>query len=140
MCTGLDNIGAQRLSSGVLFDRFLWVALLALCIFTFFVSRLGSALCIFTFVAFVYFLVGPCSQLPGVSTFGCHDHQGACILYQWTPALFVLFVCVVVLVLNLRRNIAIHRSVLRWSRCPLNGTALSAPGPMQSCVAVPFVN
>ena len=42
-------------------------------------SRSGRHCVYSRFVALCIFPRGPCSQLPGLSTFGCHDHQGAYI-------------------------------------------------------------
>ena len=79
MCTGLDNIGAQRLSSGVVVRSFLVFGLLALCVFTFVFSRSGRHCVYSRLMALSVCPRGPCSQLPGLSTFGCHDHLGAYI-------------------------------------------------------------
>ena len=42
-------------------------------------SRSGRHCVYSRFVALCIFPRGPCSQLPGLSTFGCHDRQGAYI-------------------------------------------------------------
>ena len=67
------------MSSGVVVRSFLVCGLLALCVFTFVFSRWGRHCVYSRLMALCVFSRGPCSQLPGLSTFGCHDHQGAYI-------------------------------------------------------------